>query len=647
MCGICGIVNTSAQAPPRLLLERMCREMAHRGPDDEGVLIRPGVGLASRRLAIMDVPSGAQPMSNDDESVWIAFNGEVYNHPELRERLVALGRSFRTRCDTEVLLRAYEQWGERCVEQLNGMFAFAIWDTRQEKLFLGRDRVGIKPLHYAVHGNQLAFASELKCLLCVPEVSFDVDVAALVDYLRFEYVPTPRTMIRGVQKLAPGHTLTWSIPTATATIDQYWDVDLTRSEHAERKRRPSKVSTGREARALWDVLAEAVRKEMISDVPLGVFVSGGIDSSAVAAAMAASSEGRVKSFNIGFDDPSFDESREAKLVADHLGTDHHTAVLTPSMVSDLAPTVIDRMDEPLGDASIVPTYLLCRFAREHVKVALSGDGGDELFAGYPTLLAHRAAPYYQRLPAPVRRAIPHLAARLPVSHDNISFDFKVKRFVAAAERPLADRHIRWLGSFAPEDAEGLLAAEAHEQLGTDGEHDVATQHLRTAQVHQPLNQVLYLDMKLYLENDILVKLDRASMLASLEARVPLLNRDVVDHVTGLPLELKLRGRQSKRLLKEALRGRVPDSILERPKKGFGIPVARWFRGPLKSELLDALSTERLKSQGLFSPDAVGRLVTEHLDGRRDNRKQLWTLFVFQRWYEACSARQSAASGGRT
>jgi asparagine synthase (glutamine-hydrolysing) len=618
----------------------MCQEMAHRGPDDEGIMTRPGVALASRRLAIIDVAAGSQPLSNEDESAWIAFNGEIYNHPELRERLVGLGHRFRTRCDTEVLLKAYEQWGKRCVEQLNGMFAFAVWDRRTETVFLARDRLGIKPLHYAVVGQQLIFASELKCLLSVPSISFDVDVAALVDYLRFEYVPTPRTMIRGVSKLAPGHTLSWSIPAATATIDQYWDVDLTRSERSPTSTHSPRARTAHQASELWGVLSEAVRKEMISDVPLGVFLSGGIDSTAVAAAMTASAGSQIKSFTIGFDDPSFDESREAKVVADHLRTDHHTMVLTPSMVSDLAPTVIDRMDEPLGDASIVPTFLLCRFAREHVKVALSGDGGDELFAGYPTLLAHRAAPYYQRLPRSLRRLIPHVAGRLPVSLDNISFDFKVKRFVAAAERPLADRHVRWLGSFASEDAIGMLSAEAHEQWATSPVDDVALQHLRAARVQEPLNQVMYLDMKLYLENDILVKLDRASMLASLEARVPFLNRDVVDHVTGLPLELKLRGRQSKFLLKQALQGRVPPPILERSKKGFGIPVARWFRGPLRSNLLDALSAERLREQVLFSPVAVEQLVTDHLEGRRDNRKQLWTLFVFQRWYESCRARPS-------
>jgi asparagine synthase (glutamine-hydrolysing) len=643
VCGICGIVNSNAEPPPRPLLERMCGEMAHRGPDDEGILIGAGIGLGSRRLAIIDVPAGGQPISNDDESVWIVFNGEVYNHPELRERLVALGHRFRTRCDTEVLLRAYEQWGERCVEELNGMFAFAIWDKRSQTVFMARDRVGIKPLHYAVRGRQLIFASELKCLLCAPEIAFDVDVGALVDYLRFEYVPTPRAMIRDVQKLAPGHTLTWSIPNATATISQYWDVDLGRSEASTLPRRSSRATTARDALELWQVVSEAVRKEMISDVPLGVFLSGGIDSSAVAAAMTASTDSPVKSFTIGFDDPSFDESREAALVADHLHTDHHTMVLTPSMVSDLAPTVIDRMDEPLGDASIIPTFLLCRFAREHVTVALSGDGGDELFAGYPTLLAHRAAPYYQRLPRPVRRAIPHFAARLPVSHDNISFDFKVKRFVAAAERPLADRHVRWLGSFASEDALGLLSADAHEQWAASAHDDVAADHLRAARVQRPLNQVMYLDMKLYLENDILVKLDRASMLASLEARVPLLNNDVVDHVTALPLAAKLRGRHSKYLLKQALRERVPDAILGRAKKGFGIPVARWFRGPLKSDLLDALSADRLREQAIFAPEAVDRLVADHLEGRSDNRKQLWTLFVFQRWYESCAARRPTAT----
>jgi asparagine synthase (glutamine-hydrolysing) len=639
MCGICGVAAAPGLAVDPSLIRQMCDVMAHRGPDDEGVLVRGAVGLGMRRLSIIDPAGGHQPLSNEEETVSVVFNGEIYNHPDLRQELTGVGRRFTSRSDTEVLLRAYEHWGEASVEHLNGMFAFAIWDRREAKMLLARDRVGIKPLYYTTRGGSLVFASELKSLLCVRTLKRDVDLSALDDYLRFDYVPTPRTIIAGIYKLPPGHMLTWQIEDRECQLRQYWDVDLAASE----QRRPPK-GIADHTEELRAVLQEAVRKEMISDVPLGVFLSGGIDSSAVAAMATHHTRGALKSFTIGFSDPSFDESNHARAVAAHLGTDHQVLVLEPSMLSDLVPEITSRLDEPFADPSIIPTYLLSRFARQHVKVALSGDGGDELFAGYPTLLAHRAAPLYQRLPRFARQTlIPSIVNRLPVSRDNLSLDFKAKRFVNGASLPLAERHVRWLGSFDAEERAGLLSAEVHAELLSAGAPDVAADHLTRQALREPLNRILYLDMKTYLESDILVKLDRASMMASLEARVPLLNADVVSHVTALPLDLKLRGLRSKYLLKKAMRGLLPDATLRRGKKGFGIPVARWFRGPLREELLAALSRERITGEGFFDYGAVRRLVDDHLDGRRDNRKQLWSLFVFQRWYGAhasgrCSTR---------
>jgi asparagine synthase (glutamine-hydrolysing) len=399
-------------------------------------------------------------------------------------------------------------------------------------------------------------------------------------------------------------------------VRRYWSPQLN-VDGADIDRR---LSLNDECEQLRSVLRESVRKELISDVPLGVFLSGGIDSSAVAAMMAQLG-GEVKTFSVGFADRSFDESAHARLAARHLGTDHHELTLEPRMLLDLVPRLPDLLDEPLGDASIIPTYLLSEFTRRHVKVALGGDGGDELFAGYPTLQAHRLAAYYMKAPRLLREGLVQPAVRrLPVSRGNLSFDFRAKRFVSGAAYPTAERHQRWMGSFDREAREALLGREVRrqdlEQIATD-----------------PLNEVLLLDMRLYLENDILVKLDRASMMASLEGRVPLLNNDFVAYATKLPLNMKLRRLRSKFLLRRALRGILPDAILNRPKKGFGIPVAKWFRGPLKEQMLSVLSPDRIAREGLFDPGAVKRLIEDHLEGRTDNRKQLWTLFAFELWHD--------------
>ena len=607
----------------------MCEVLVHRGPDDSGTVVRGPAALGMRRLSIIDLAGGHQPVTNDEETVWVVFNGEIYNHPELREELAAAGRGFRTRSDTEVLLRAYEHWGDGCVQHLNGMFAFAILDLPRNAVLLARDRVGIKPLYYATANRRLTFASELKALLLDPGLAKGVDLRSLDEYLALEFVPSPRSIIEGVSKLEPGHTLVWDLSTGRATISRYWDVDLQASESFS-----GGIGIDDLAAGVRDALHESVRKELVSDVPLGVFLSGGLDSSAVASAMAEIVPGQVKSFSIGFTDPSFDESQHARAVARHLGTDHHELILEPSMMTDLVPTVMSALDEPLGDASIIPTYLLSRFTREHVTVALSGDGGDELFAGYPTLQAHRAAAVYNRLPATLRsRVVSPLVNRLPISLDDISLDFKAKRFVDGASFGLGDRHARWMGSFAPEERTELLTADASRAIAEGDGRDAVASHLEGLSLKRPLNKVLYLDMKLYLEGDILVKTDRASMMNSLEARVPMLNAAMVDYVTALPLSVKLRGLRSKYLLRRAMKGVLPAAILRRPKKGFGIPVARWLKDELRTPLLDALSPAKIEREGFFEHRAVTRLVDDHLHGRRDNRKQLWTLFVFEQWLE--------------
>ena len=587
--------------------------MVHRGPDDEGTVQHDGVALGMRRLSIIDLDGGHQPMHNEDSSLWVVQNGEIYNHLELRKLLSAAGHSFNTQSDTEVLVHGYEEWGGQLVERLNGMFAFALFDRRRGSVFLARDRVGIKPLHYAIDGDRLVFASELKALLRDPALRKGIDPLALDDYLAYEFVPSPDCIVRGIKKLEPGQTLTWSVAESTHMLRRYWSPQLN-LDGAEGR------GIEEECEKLRSVLRESVRKELISDVPLGVFLSGGIDSSAVAAMMTQLG-GEVKSFSVGFADRSFDESAHARVVARHLGTEHHELTLEPGMLLDLVPRLSDLLDEPLGDASIIPTYLLSEFTRRHVKVALGGDGGDELFAGYPTLQAHRLAGYYLKAPRILREGLVEpVVRRLPVSRSNLSFDFRAKRFVSGAAYPTAERHQRWMGSFDREGRTSLLAGDVRENVADAPNAD-------------PLNQVLLLDMRLYLENDILVKLDRASMMASLEGRVPLLNNDFVEYATHLPLNMKLRGLRSKFLLKRALRGILPEAILNRPKKGFGIPIAQWFRGPLKEQLLSVLSPDRIGREGFFDPTVVKRLIDDHLDGRRDNRKQLWTLFAFELWHD--------------
>src|SRR6202165_1479313 len=615
MCGICGVAGGDP-AGGRELVHRMCSAMVHRGPDDEGIVTQESVTLGMRRLSIIDLEGGHQPMHNEDSTVWVVQNGEIYNHLELRKLLAGPGVSFNTASDTEVLVHGYEEWGEEMVERLNGMFAFAILDRRKGVVVLARDRMGIKPLHYAIDGKRLVFASELKALLRDPALRKGIDPAALDDYLAYEFVPSPSSIVRGINKLQPAHTLTWSVQEGTCRQRRYWSPQLNRDRPADHR------SIEVDCEELRSVLRESVRKELISDVPLGVFLSGGIDSSAVAATMTELGGGG-ESFSVGLAARSFDGCDYARQVARHLGTEHRELTLEPDMLLGLIPKLPSLLDEPLGDASIIPTYLLSEFTRRHVKVALGGDGGDELFAGYPTLQAHRLAAYYLRAPRVLREGVVEpLVRRLPVSRGNLSFDFRAKRFVGGARYPVAERHQRWMGSFNAQERAVLLAREVPHEV-EDGEAAYA----------DPLNQVLALDMRLYLENDILVKLDRASMMASLEGRVPLLNKDFVEYATHLPLNMKLRRLRSKFLLKRALRGLLPEAILNRPKKGVGIPVAHWFRGPLKEQLLSVLSPERIARKGFFDPAAVAALIGDHLDGRRDNRKQLWTLFAFELWHD--------------
>jgi len=622
VCGIVGNVLARAdRTPDAAVLKRMNDRITHRGPDDEGVFVQGPAGLAMRRLKIIDLTTGHQPMTGEDGRVWTVFNGEIYNYRELREAHAARGHVFTTRSDTEVIVHGYEERGVASVGDLDGMFAVAIWDAPARTLLLARDRLGIKPLYYAVLPDQIVFASELKALLEHPAIERTLDLTALSRYLAHEYVPAPHSILRAVRKLPAGHWLTYT--DGRVKLEPYWDVHFQRG---------AGIDEAEAVEALRAALDRSVKQHLVSDVPLGVFLSGGIDSSAVAAFAARHFPGRLKTFSIGFEDPSFDETAHARRVARVLDTDHQEEILDPRAALDLVTRLPELLDEPLGDASFLPTYLLSRFTRRSATVALSGDGGDELFAGYPTYQAHRLAGPLELIPPLLRRRLLRpVVERLPVSLDNLSFDFKLKRFVAGLDFAPVDRHAAWLGSFTPAEQKELFTADALARMEAPPSYAAFHEMLSHAPSASGLERMLYLDLKGYLGEGVLTKVDRASMACSLEVRVPLLDHRVVELATSLPMHLKLRRVTTKYVLKRALAGVLPRDILERPKKGFGIPLGRWFRGELAPMLRDVCAPDVIRRAGLFRPEAVGRLLAEHAEGRHDHRKKLYTLLAFQLW----------------
>ena len=619
MCGIAGFVDRNADTRDEgrastAAVRTMCDVIRHRGPDDEGVFVADGAALGMRRLSIIDLSGGHQPIRNEDGSVWVVFNGEIYNYRELRAQLTALGHSFYTDTDTETIVHAYEQWGDDCFAHLRGMFGIALWDRRSRTLLLARDRMGIKPLHYAERDGRLFFGSEIKSILAAGGVEPSLNAPALGHYLSFLYTPPDRTIFTGILKLPPGHLLRWQ--DGRSSIRRYWSVPAEESftgtfdEAAER---------------LTSVLADAVQSHLVSDVPIGALLSGGVDSSLVVGLMARASARPIKTFSIGFDEPAFDELDGARAVAQHFGTDHHEMVVRPdalAVVNDL----VSHFDEPFGDSSAVPTWYVSQMARRHVTVVLSGDGGDELFGGYDRYLPHPRVASFDAIAGGVGRRAAGAAWPL------MPHGFKGKNFLRHVSQDLRGRYVESVSFFLPDEMDALLTRDLQRALIGDGApYEPARRFDRFGSLSWP-SQMMRFDIDTYLPEDILTKVDRMSMAHSIESRVPLLDHEVVSFAASLPSDMKIQNGERKRILKAAARSVLPADVLTRRKQGFGVPIGVWFRGRLRDFVADTLQSQRARERGYFQARFVDRVVREHLAGRRDHTLRLWQLLMFELWH---------------
>ncbi|HTW58288.1 MAG TPA: asparagine synthase (glutamine-hydrolyzing) [Terriglobales bacterium] len=618
MCGIAGIVSSSRETNIReAQVREMCDRMIHRGPDDEGIFVDDGAGLGMRRLSIIDLSGGHQPVFSEDRGAWIVFNGEIYNFFELRAGLENRGHRFRTRSDTEVIIHLYEEMGSECVQELRGMFALAIYDKAKRRLLLARDRLGKKPLHYALLKDKLYFGSEIKSILAVaPELS-ELNSEALQQFLYFGYVLDPLTAFKGIQKLPPGHLLEFE--NGKISVRQYWDLP-----------RYGTYTPKSEQECLEELefrLAEATRIRLISDVPLGVFLSGGIDSSTVVALMARASSGPVKTFSIGFAKDDFNEAKYARTVADKFGTDHHEMILEPDVVQTVE-SLTSSLEEPFGDSSMLPTYYVSQMARRHVTVALSGDGGDEIFAGYERYRIQTDRRIFEHVPQWARRFYrEQIFPRTPRNMRGRQFSYNVSL-------SWQERYVDTL-SFVPgfERDTPLLSDGFRDLLQKcDDPRNALLQKFAEAPASDRVSELLYVDTKTYLLGDILTKVDRMSMLNSLEVRSPLLDHKFVEWATGLPVEWKLRGKKQKYILRKlAERVGVPGEVLDRPKQGFALPLVHWMRNELKNVLMVLLEPRSLQ-RGYFEAGGVQKLMNDHLQGRRDGSARIWRLLMFELWH---------------
>jgi len=626
MCGLCGIAfsTRSGRTVDAHVLVRMRDTMTHRGPDDCGVFTDGRVGLAHRRLSIIDVAGGHQPMADDSGSLHIVYNGEIYNHPDLRAALERRGHRYRTRCDTETILRLYQEDGPRAVEHLQGMFAFAIWDRRREELFLARDRLGEKPLYYVqASDGSLYFASEIKALLAAGATSPQLNYDALPDYLANRAPSGADTLFVGVRRLLPGHTLRWR--DGTLETRPYWDMTFARTDDRNRSESDLIAEFG-------ERFTESVRMRLMSDVPLGVFLSGGIDSASIAATMSRLVNEPIKTFSVGFVEQEANELRHARTVAETYGTDHHEVVVSAAEFFDALPTLVWHEDEPLGHAASVPLFFVARLARDHVKVVLTGEGSDELLAGYgryaKTLYNVRFGAHYDRLvPAAVRRAVRRAVEQLPRG----SFPRrKLERSFLCVAPDLTSIYFDNFAVFPRGLQAELLSPATKERIADTDPYRVVREHLERTNAGTLLDRLLYVDIKTYL-HELLMKQDQMSMAASIESRVPFLEHQLVEFTAGLPARLKLQGSTTKRILRDSMKGVLPPSILTRPKMGFPVPVGSWFRGRWSGVMTELVLGERASRRGIFDREVVRRLVGEHVAGRVQHTERLWALINFELW----------------
>jgi asparagine synthase (glutamine-hydrolysing) len=626
MCGICGIVRTP-DGPPfdAGLIDRMCRTIVHRGPDDQGVYADGRAGLGTRRLSIIDVEGGHQPLSNEDGSIWIAYNGEAYNFAEVRDELAGLGHAFATRSDTETIVHAYEQWGNEFIHRFRGMFAFALWDKRADRLLLYRDRVGVKPLYYTqLPDRTLVFGSEIKAILAHPLVGREVEPAALDLYLTLEYVPAPFSMFKGIRKIPAGHFLIYE--GGRITVEKYWDVGPPEEERGSKPLSPDAA-----IEELYALLKESVKLRLVSDVPLGAFLSGGIDSSTVVGLMRENGAEPLRTFSIGFKDQSYNELEHARRVAERFGTAHEEYILEPQAL-ELTEKLVRHLDEPLADFSIFPTYLVSAMARRRVTVALSGDGGDELFGGYE----HYQAQKISRWPgaAPGARLAGAVTGRIRPSEKKKGAWNKLRRFAQGTAFDAGHRHLRWMMFLTDAAKRDLYAPALVEAIGGIRrlrDRDPFSGHFAAMDAYDRTTGELYLDFKTYLPDDIMVKVDRMSMAASLEAREPLLDHKLVEFAFRLPGRMKLHRLTTKWIFKKTAERLLARETIYRKKEGFSIPIKHWLKAELKDFLRETLSERRIREAGLFNPSPIARMIDAHLKGRENFSHQLWALLVFEVW----------------
>lgn len=627
MCGIVGAVDSEVGAVDHALVRRMCALITRRGPDDDGYFWGDRVGLGMRRLAIIDVRAGKQPMHNEDKTVWVVFNGEIYNYRELRVNLEARGHRLMTSSDTECLVHLYEEYGEDFVVHLRGMFAFAIWDDRRKRLVLGRDRLGIKPFYLLRKGSSVYFGSELKCVLAVDGFDRRLNLQAFSDYFTFKYVPGPQTIYEGIEELPPGHIGIWE--KGEVRVKRYWK--LTPRVGEER-------SVDYYAEGLRHHLEEAVRLHLVSEVPLGAFLSGGIDSSAIVAMMSRAGQGKVKTFTIGFESGqgNVDERPFARTIADLYGTDHSEYLYEDpqKLVEGMLPAIIQSFDEPFADSSAIPNYMVSEAARRYVTVALSGTGGDELFAGYERYRGALAAEKYRMVPRVIRRGVLDRVLRnLPELRSAGLWVDRLKRFSEGADLPLPQRYQRYLSAFDENEKAGLFSPEVMDFLRRSGHYVSPLAMDRTGPIADPLDWMLCADMETYLPDDELRKTDRLSMWHSLEVRVPFLDHKVVEFAATIPARYKIHGMTKKYVLIRALNGLIPQSILGRRKQGFSIPLRDWLRGPLRALLQDTMSSTVVTDGTLFNPDVVRKMVEEHVRGVTNHETKIWVLLMFVLWFK--------------